>query len=63
MVDDPQILALCTVASTPEEFKSAIEELRFVDFTPEIQEERRQLADTILSDTKNARKIIDFLAD
>ncbi|MCX6184715.1 MAG: hypothetical protein NTX74_06685 [Flavobacterium sp.] len=63
MVDDPEILALCTVASTPEEFKSAIEELRFVDFTPEIQEQRQQVAETLLSDVKNAQKIIDFLAN
>jgi glycosyltransferase involved in cell wall biosynthesis len=61
MVDDPEILALCTVASTPEEFKSAIEELRFVDFTPEIQEQRQQVAETLLSDEKNAQKIIDCL--
>ena len=63
MVDDPKILALCTLASTPDEFKLAIEELRFVDFTPEIQEQRQQVAETLLSDVKNAQKIIDFLAN
>jgi glycosyltransferase involved in cell wall biosynthesis len=61
MVDDPQILALCTVASTAEEFKSAIEELRFVDFTPEIQEQRKRVAETLLSDLKNAKIILDYL--
>lgn len=63
MVDDPKILALCTLASTPDEFKLAIEELRFVDFTPEIQEQRQQVAETLLSDVKNAQKIIDFLVN
>ena len=62
MVDDPKILALCTLASTPDEFKLAIEELRFVDFTPKIQEQRQQVAETLLSDVKNAQKIIDYLA-
>ena len=62
MVDDPEILALCTVANTQDEFRAAIEELRYVEFTDDIQDEREVVFDRILSDDTNAQKIANFIS-
>jgi hypothetical protein len=62
MVDDPEILALCTVANTQDEFRAAIEELRFVEFTDDIQDEREVVFDRVLSDDSNAHKIANYIS-
>jgi hypothetical protein len=62
MVDDPEILALCTVANTQDEFRAAIEELRFVEFTDDIQDEREVVFDRVLSDDSNAQKIANYIS-
>lgn len=62
MVDDPELLALCTVANTQEEFRTAIEALRYLEFTDEIQDERELVFDRILHDETNAQTIANSLS-
>ena len=63
MVDDLQIQALCTVASTAEDFSQAIDDLRFEEFTEAHILQRKQLAETLLSDQKNAQTILNYLEE
>jgi len=50
------------VANTQDEFRAAIEELRYVEFTDDIQDEREVVFDRILSDDTNAKIIANYIS-
>jgi hypothetical protein len=58
IVDDPKIMDLCETAETEADF---INKIRLLSQTPFHPGNRKSVLDEILDDTKNARKISEFL--